>query len=175
MRLIAYVLISSLILGAIILAVIFIGVQTNNIEIPIIFNKKINEKQDFSSDNILDPKKTDNVEKNKGKATSESSKSSSEESGGGGGSSQIPGNSEITGNIINEEYAYLGTPVYCSEESRNIESCEDASQHPICGWFDVASNKCTNSLCVQSFPNECTACKEPSIIYWIDGDCPLHT
>ncbi len=75
------------------------------------------------------------------------------------------------------ENAPSGQPAhYCSDESREVETCEDLDE-PVCGWFDLSRVECpADDPCVRSvFPNSCDACQNDNIEYWTEGDCPLHT
>ncbi|MEK6858384.1 MAG: hypothetical protein AABX53_00535 [Nanoarchaeota archaeon] len=94
---------------------------------------------------------------------SESTQSGQSGGGGGGGSSQgfqEPPEEERT---------------YCTPEDRLIEECSP-NDHPVCGWFDQQQVSCDISgPCVRStFPNECEACITPTILYWTEGECPIH-
>ncbi len=64
---------------------------------------------------------------------------------------------------------------YCTPEDRLIEECS-ANDHPVCGWFDQQQVSCDmDGPCVRStFPNECEACITPTILYWTEGECPIH-
>lgn len=92
----------------------------------------------------------------------ESSSSSSSSSSSGSSSSSTPDSSSLE-----EKH-------YCSPESREVESCE-LIDNPVCGWFDQTKVQCGDNLCIRStFPNECDACTSDTILYWTEGDCPLH-
>lgn len=84
-------------------------------------------------------------------------------SGSQSGASQSPGesNSDTTDRH------------YCTAQSRAGENC-DNSDTPVCGWYDQTV-VCTSGPCIRStFPNECEACTSKNILYWTNGDCPLH-
>ena len=63
----------------------------------------------------------------------------------------------------------------CSSESRNVESCPQGGE-PVCGWYDPTNPiNCNWGPCVRGvFPNACEACRTQNIIYWTEGDCPIH-
>jgi hypothetical protein len=83
------------------------------------------------------------------------------------------GSAEYTSTISNPEDTGQEKN-YCSDASREIESCEP-NDHPVCGWFDQEKVQCDVGPCIRStFPNECDACKSKTILYWTEGDCPLH-
>lgn len=43
--------------------------------------------------------------------------------------------------------------------------------HQVCGWFDQSVN-CLKYPCAKEFPNECFACADLKVKYWVDGECP---
>jgi len=69
-----------------------------------------------------------------------------------------------------------GLAYYCTEEQKQVEECSE-EDHPVCGWFDLTKIECNpEEPCVRSvFPNVCEACSVPQILYWTEGDCPLHS
>jgi hypothetical protein len=91
------------------------------------------------------------------------SSSSSGGSGSSGSSSSSSDNSDSE-----EEKA----PNYCSTESREVEYC-DVPSHIVCGWYSVEVT-CPIGPCVRMFGNECEACRDQSIEYWTEGECPIH-
>lgn len=89
--------------------------------------------------------------------------------GGGGGSGGESGSSSEFQEPPEEERTY------CTPEDRLIEECQ-LQDHPVCGWFDQQQVSCDDAgPCVRStFPNECEACITPTILYWTEGECPIH-
>lgn len=59
---------------------------------------------------------------------------------------------------------------YCSEESRNAESCI-LIYSPVCGWFNESIN-CISYPCANTYGNSCQACMDNSVEYWTEGECP---
>lgn len=97
---------------------------------------------------------------NEGVSSNRDSSSSSTSSGSSAGSSGSDSGSE--------EHA----PNYCTDESREIDSC-DVPSHIVCGWYS-ATVQCEIGPCVRMFGNECEACRDNSIEYWTEGECPIH-
>lgn len=85
-------------------------------------------------------------------------------------SSATPEENQYSTNYGQEAYS-------CPEGSKTVQSCE-AQDSPVCGWYDLgAANpvQCEWGPCVRgAFPNSCEACRTENIIFWTDGDCPLH-
>lgn len=88
---------------------------------------------------------------------------SSSNDGPSGSSSASSSNSDV-----DDEHA----PNYCTSESREIESC-DVPSHIVCGWY-MSTVQCEIGPCVRMFGNECEACRDNSIEYWTEGECPIH-
>ncbi len=85
---------------------------------------------------------------------------------GNGGASQGSGTSETP--------SPQGERIYCTPESHEVQECE-INDHPVCGWYDTTQISCDSGPCVRStFPNECEACMSQSILYWTEGECPIH-
>lgn len=98
--------------------------------------------------------------------TVDSSTPSSSSSGGSGSSGSSSSSSD---NSDSEEEK---APNYCSTESREVEYC-DVPSHIVCGWYSVEVT-CPIGPCVRMFGNECEACRDQSIEYWTEGECPIH-
>lgn len=95
--------------------------------------------------------------------------SSSGVGSGGGGSSGAGSTSDTP-----ETPTPQGERIYCTSESHDVQEC-DINDHPVCGWYDTAQITCSSGPCVRStFPNECEACMSQSILYWTEGECPIH-
>ncbi len=59
---------------------------------------------------------------------------------------------------------------YCPPESRMVEVCLDRQQH-VCGFFDPARVQCVTSPCASTYTNNCYACQEKDVLYWVKGKC----
>jgi hypothetical protein len=44
---------------------------------------------------------------------------------------------------------------------------------PVCGYKQKSACKETDKACVQEFGNNCTACKDPQVMYTRKGECPV--
>lgn len=61
---------------------------------------------------------------------------------------------------------------YCTEEDRKAEACIEVYR-PVCGWFDPEQIQCFAYPCAATYSNECEACRDPRVLYWTEGECPL--
>jgi hypothetical protein len=95
--------------------------------------------------------------------------------GGKGAGSGAGGAGGTASSKESESYSFgeVFPQYYCTDESRTVESCEGA-QHPVCGWYDPEQANCGDENCVHGFASECEACADENVVYWTDGDCPLH-
>ncbi len=59
---------------------------------------------------------------------------------------------------------------YCKPEQRQTNICPTLYA-PVCGWFNQ-SIQCVKYPCAQNFANYCSACLDPKVDYWTDGECP---
>lgn len=89
------------------------------------------------------------------------------------------GSSQGTGQRATDEESDVPGPqpqTNCAEEYRGLDTCEP-NDHPVCGWFDPETTTCApGDPCVRStFPNECEACITPTVVYWTEGECPMHS
>jgi hypothetical protein len=50
---------------------------------------------------------------------------------------------------------------YCTEEQRNVEACIELWA-PVCGYKSDSS---------ETYSNDCFACANSEVIYWISGEC----
>lgn len=102
-----------------------------------------------------------------------------ETGGNNGGSSSGSGSSGGTGSAGGSSGITMSPEIpddrhECPAGSQEVEFCEFVD-HPVCGWYDPNERECETESCVRSsFPHECDACRTPHIIYWTEGDCPLH-
>jgi putative hemolysin len=75
-----------------------------------------------------------------------------------------------------EEWAYFRgecnatviTATKCSEPRPEMCTME---YRGVCGFFD-SSIKCIKYPCAATYATGCTACSDPKVAYWVDGECP---
>ncbi len=60
---------------------------------------------------------------------------------------------------------------FCSLESRNTEACIEIYD-PVCGWSDPEKIQCFTYPCASTFSNSCFACKDETVLFWTQGECP---
>lgn len=58
--------------------------------------------------------------------------------------------------------------IYCMENERNLNVCT-TEYFPVCGY--LSSNFCDSMACKQTYSNECNACRNSKVEYWISGEC----
>lgn len=52
--------------------------------------------------------------------------------------------------------------VYCTEEQRFAEVCPMVYE-PVCGYKEDGTS--------ETYGNDCEACKNPEVIYYVEGEC----
>jgi hypothetical protein len=72
-------------------------------------------------------------------------------------------------------FAYVYEPEgnrnYCGPDSRLVDACVEIYD-PVCGVFFSGRGGCPEDPCAQTFSNDCFACMNRSIEYWLPGECP---
>jgi len=58
----------------------------------------------------------------------------------------------------------------CTDAERGTAACIQIYQ-PVCGWFSPEIN-CIKYPCASTYSNSCVACKEKTVAYWTEGECP---
>ena len=66
--------------------------------------------------------------------------------------------------------ANLSNSTFCKPEQRGVEICASVYS-PVCGWFSK-NIQCIKYPCAQTFSNSCSACSNPGVEYWTEGECP---
>ncbi len=52
--------------------------------------------------------------------------------------------------------------VYCMAEQRGADFCTE-QWAPVCGYMEDGT--------YETYSNDCYACKNPEVVYWIEGEC----
>ena len=52
--------------------------------------------------------------------------------------------------------------IYCMPEQRDVEVCPMVYE-PVCGYKEDGTS--------ETYGNDCEACKNPEVIYYIEGEC----
>ena len=112
----------------------------------------------------------DNSPNSPGASNTDQVISRSSGSGGSGGSGSSGGDSTSPSENNSQD---IKAPNYCTSESREIETCEGVESHIICGWY-YSNIQCSIGPCVRMFGNDCEACRDSTIEYWTEGECPIH-
>ncbi|MBD3319325.1 hypothetical protein GF342_05445 [Candidatus Woesearchaeota archaeon] len=58
---------------------------------------------------------------------------------------------------------------FCQPNDRGL-FCT-AEYDPVCGWIDPGQADCETFPCTETKSNACTACADPTVVYWTPGEC----
>ena len=77
-----------------------------------------------------------------------------------------------------EEWAYFRGECPSTNSADKATRCSDPRPEictmeyiGVCGFFNE-SIKCIKYPCAATYATGCTACSDPKVAYWIDGECP---
>lgn len=59
----------------------------------------------------------------------------------------------------------------CDDRKALATNCLDIYA-PVCAYFSCSKDAAFDAKCSQTYPNRCTACLDPNVIYIIPGECP---
>lgn len=95
--------------------------------------------------------------------------------GGGGGGESTGGFGSIQGKFKSgaPDVGQIYPKYYCTPQSREAD-CSSEVQNEVCGWYDPVETICGSDLCVKGYVNQCNSCLNEEVVYWTQGECPLH-